>query len=163
MFYEKQSFNRWWIWTMLLVSLIAIGYGILTGKADPTERYGILAGIVVIGLISVLLWFTHLETRIDKDGITLRFFPFQRVYYYVRWDEIASAQVRKYSALKEFGGYGIRVGFSSGKAYTISGNKGLQLELKSGRKFLLGTQKETELIAFLESLALIQLQPPALQ
>jgi heme/copper-type cytochrome/quinol oxidase subunit 4 len=152
MFYEKQHFNRWWIWTMLIVTFIAIGYGILSGKADPSSRYSLLAGIIVIAVISSLLYFTHLETRIDEAGITLRFFPFQRVYYYVKWSEIKSIQLRKYKPIREYGGWGIRFSFTEGKAYTIKGDEGIQLVLNSGKKFLIGTQKTKELRNYLEEI-----------
>jgi len=36
-------------------------------------------------------------------------------------------------------------GKKAGVAYNISGNMGLQLELKNGKKILLGTRKPTEL------------------
>jgi hypothetical protein len=52
--------------------------------------------------------------------------------------------VRKYKPLAEFGGWGLRFGVS-GKAYNISGNKGLQLELTNNKKLLIGTQKPEEL------------------
>jgi hypothetical protein len=152
MFYEKQQFNRWWIWTMLIVTVIAIGYGILSGKADPSSRYSLLGGIIVIAVISSLLYFTHLETRIDEAGITLRFFPFQRVYYYVKWSEIQSIQLRKYKPIREYGGWGIRFSFTEGKAYTIKGDEGIQLVLNSGKKFLIGTQKTKELRNYLEEI-----------
>jgi hypothetical protein len=163
MFYEKQKFNQWWIWTMLTISILAIGYGILTGKADPSERYGILISLSIILIISALLYFTNLETRLDEHGITLRFFPFQRVYYYVKWEELESVRLRKYKAIKEFGGWGIRFNFVGGKAYTIKGNEGLQLVLKSGKKFLIGTQKAKEMNEFIQNLKLSQWQPPDLQ
>ncbi len=163
MFYEKQKFNQWWIWTMLLITILAIAYGILTGKADPTERYGLLISLTVVSIISALLYFTSLETRIDERGITLRFFPFQRVYYYVKWEEIQTIQVRKYKAIREYGGWGIRFSFSGGKAYTIKGNEGLQLVLNSGKRFLIGTQKTAAMIAHLQTLNLAQWQQPDLQ
>jgi hypothetical protein len=99
----------------------------------------------------------------DGHGITLRFFPFQRVYYYVKWEELQNIQVRKYNAVKEFGGWGIRFNFAGEKAYTIRGKEGVQLVLKSGKKFLIGTQDSKSMIAFLEKLNLTQLQQPDLQ
>jgi hypothetical protein len=36
-----------------------------------------------------------------------------------------------------------------GKAFNVSGNKGLQLEFNDGRKLLIGTSKPEELEAFL--------------
>jgi len=53
--------------------------------------------------------------------------------------------VRKYSPIGEYGGWGYRVaGKRSGVAYNISGNMGIQIELKNGKKILLGTRKPEE-------------------
>lgn len=51
----------------------------------------------------------------------------------------------------EYGGWGVRFG-KGGKAFNVSGNRGLKLYLKSGRSLLIGTQKDKELIAFLSEL-----------
>ena len=45
----------------------------------------------------------------------------------------------------EYGGWGIRtISLKKNIAYTISGDKGLQIELKDGKKILLGTQNPEE-------------------
>jgi len=58
--------------------------------------------------------------------------------------------VRKYKPLLEYGGYGIR-GFGNNRALNISGNTGLQLVFKDGRKLLIGTKKGHEMIEMLNS------------
>jgi len=57
----------------------------------------------------------------------------------IPFEDIKSYKARTYSPLKEFGGWGIRFGFES-KAYNVSGDKGLQLELENDRKVLFGSQ-----------------------
>jgi hypothetical protein len=74
------------------------------------------------------------------------------VYYYVKWSEIKSIQLRKYKPIREYGGWGIRFSFTEGKAYTIKGDEGIQLVLNSGKKFLIGTQKTKELRNYLEEI-----------
>jgi hypothetical protein len=64
---------------------------------------------------------------------------------------VASIEVRKYSPIKEYGGWGFRYGFKNGKAYNISGNMGLQLILKNGDRILIGTQKPEELETYLKN------------
>jgi hypothetical protein len=59
-------------------------------------------------------------------------------------DDIRSMQVRKYDALKEFMGWGVRYNDSE-SCFTVSGNDALEIELKSGTKFLIGTQKPKEI------------------
>lgn len=62
--------------------------------------------------------------------------------------------MRLYRPIKEFGGWGMRTAFNgkNGKAYNVSGNVGIQLELKNGSKTLLGTQKGKEAKSANESL-----------
>ena len=54
--------------------------------------------------------------------------------------------VRIYSPIKEYGGWGYRtsLGKKKGSAFNVKGNKGIQIEFKTGKKLLVGTQKESE-------------------
>lgn len=52
--------------------------------------------------------------------------------------------MRTYSPIKEYGGWGYRITLKNGKAFNVTGNKGIQLVLKSGKKLLIGTQQESE-------------------
>ena len=58
------------------------------------------------------------------------------------------AYIRKYDALTEYGGWGIKGGKfwkkDKGTAVNVSGDIGIQLELKSGKKLLIGTQLKNE-------------------
>lgn len=58
--------------------------------------------------------------------------------------EIAHFEARTYSPLREYGGWGIR-GFGSNRAYNVSGNHGVELVLKDGRKVLIGSQRADDL------------------
>ncbi len=151
-YYEIQKFNKWYIRLILFIPILIFIFGIASGKIEGEEKTPMIISVVVVAFMFVLFLFTNLETRIDESGITIRFFPFQRRYYYVRWDEISEASVRTYKPIREYGGWGLRYSIKHGKAYNVSGNKGLQLTLLSGKKFLIGTQKADELNAFLKEL-----------
>jgi hypothetical protein len=49
-----------------------------------------------------------------------------------------------YSSLRDYGGWGIRYG-SKGKAYNVSGSRGVRLELSNGKRLLIGSQRPEEL------------------
>ena len=72
------------------------------------------------------------------------------------WTTIEKAYIRKYDAFSEYGGYGIkhRLWFKFGdKGYILNDkNKGLQLELKSGKKLLFSSNKIDEMELFLINL-----------
>jgi hypothetical protein len=61
---------------------------------------------------------------------------------------IEKYEVITYDPILDYGGWGIKYN-RHGKAYNVSGNKGLQLYLKNGKRILIGTQKESELTNFL--------------
>jgi len=50
--------------------------------------------------------------------------------------------MRTFRAKREYGGYGIKWRRRSGRALIISGNTGLQLYFKNGKKLLIGTQQK---------------------
>jgi hypothetical protein len=106
-------------------------------------------------LLTLLIFFMKLSTRIDEEGIQYQFYPFHFSMKKISWDKIEKVGVRTYLPISEFGGWGLRGGFffnkGKEKAVNISGNIGIQLILKSGKKLLIGTQKESEAKSVLET------------
>jgi hypothetical protein len=58
--------------------------------------------------------------------------------------ETTHAEVRTYSPLREYGGWGIR-GPRKRRAYNVSGDEGVQLVLVDGCVVLIGSQRANEL------------------
>jgi hypothetical protein len=145
-FTEKQKFTQWWLWVILIGIVLIPAYGIykqiikneIFGDNPASNLELIIIAISLLGLI-YFFWYMTLITKIDLNGIKIYFKPFHKKS--VTWNEIKSAKVVKYGFL----GYGIRFGSKYGTVYNIKGNKGLAIELQSGKKFLIGTQKENEL------------------
>jgi len=145
-FNETQRFSQWWLWLILLGTWGAIVYAIFREPPKSIIAY-FVTGFSAFGL-PILFWQMRLSTRITSDGIYVRFVPFHLKEQFYAWDLIESAQVRTYSPLREYGGWGIKYGFNGqGKVYNVSGNQGLQLIFKSGEKLLIGTQKSAEIQA----------------
>lgn len=158
-FEEVQTFRQWWLWVLLLGTLIPVvgvfGYGLvqqlLLGQpwgSRPLPDWGLLlsagASILVTGGVGYLMWRLRLVTQVRDDGLVLHFYPLRRRQ--IPWGEIVDFQVRSYRPLREYGGWGIR--FSrAGVAYTVSGNQGVQLQLRTDRPLLVGSQQAPELAA----------------
>lgn len=156
LFQEKQRFNRWWLWLLLAV----IGYFVFEPIYLSINENEILSldqwmGLIILGLVILLFVLVKLETKIQNEGIYVRFFPFVPKFKFYPWESISIAMVRKYSPLKEYGGWGIRFGWN-GKAYNIKGNKGLQLKFKNGSALLIGTQKAEELQKVLNEIKILR-------
>jgi len=148
LFEESQRFNQWWIWAIILV---VMGISIYANMdmihvGESLINWTSLRVMIPVLLIPALFYFLMLKTRVEKDGIYVRFIPFHLKEIFIAWDELESCQVRTYSPLGEYGGWGIKYGLGgAGKVYNVSGNQGLQLVFKDGARLLIGTQKPQEL------------------
>lgn len=159
-FTERQKFTQWWLWAILLgingLFLYGIFVQLVKGQSfgdNPMSDTGlILVTLFVLGL-SLLFFSFRLDTEIRRDGIYVRFFPIHLAFKKYAWATIKDAHVRKYAAITEYGGWGLRWGlFGKGDALNISGNQGLQLTFHSNKKLLIGTQKPQEINAALARL-----------
>jgi len=149
-FEESQKFTQTWIMILVVISLL-FPMILLINEWGNNSDYSLsanldlfLALIIVIISISPLLLF-KLTTRIDEQGIKYQFYPFHLKLKVISWDELSDAYIRKYDAVSEYGGWGLKGGFffkKKGIAYNVSGNIGIQLMLKSGKKILIGTKQK---------------------
>lgn len=146
-FKEEQKFTQWWLWMILIGIGIFQMYGIYKQLImhekfgdKPMSDIGLLIFSVFIISLIAMFWFIRLKTEIDPYEIRMTFFPF--VKKRVSWKVIKSAEIINYGFV---GGWGIRLWTKYGTVYNTKGNKGLVIELIDGKKFLIGTQKETEL------------------
>lgn len=158
LFTEKQSVRQWWIWLFLLAINAFFMYGtyrqVIGGQQfgdNPMSNSGLLLYTGIFMLLTVLMYFFQLITHFTKEGIYLKYFPFQQKYKAFKWQDIAKAEVRTYQPLREYWGWGIRYG-SKGMAYTLSGNQGLQLTLKDGAQVLIGTNQAEKLTEILQTI-----------
>jgi hypothetical protein len=164
LFKERQKFNQWWIWLILLglngLSLFSIYYQVMVGQQfgnNPMSNTGLIFTFGVTLLITILFLFFRLDSMIKKDGIYIRLFPFQIAFKHHPWDSISKSYIRQYKPLAEYGGWGIRIGlFGKGKAFNISGRNGLQLEFTDDTKLLIGTNKPVELEEILNKIGQIK-------
>jgi hypothetical protein len=157
LFTERQKFNQWWLWLILFgingLFIFGIYKQVIGGQqfgAKPMSNEGLLFTAGLIILLSFLFISMRLETQVTKEGVFVRFFPFHISPKHYPWENISKAFVRQYRPLSEYGGWGLRLGFfGKGKAFNISGDKGLQLEFSNHKKLLIGTNKPAELTAIL--------------
>lgn len=118
---------------------------------------GILVAAGVSVLLTIFFISFRLETLVKDSGIYVRFFPVHVSFKRYSWDRISKSFVRKYKPISEFGGWGLRSGlFGKGKAFNVSGNKGLQLEFLDGTRLLIGTNKPEELTETLDKIGQIR-------
>lgn len=153
LFTETQKFKQVWIWLLLLIVLgitLATEFLVHTVPADSTLIVRIIS-IAIPLLLVVIFYLFRLDTKIDETGIYYRFYPVHIIDNKIGWELIDRIYVRQYSPLREYGGWGIR-GLGKNRALNVSGNMGIQIELKNGKRLLLGTRKPDEAEAVLAQL-----------
>ena len=149
-FEENQKFTQSWLMIIIGISLLvplALTIKEWSEKTDKSMEAN-LDLIITLGIMCLVIApiiFMKLKTRIDNLGIHYQFFPFHLKPKLITWNEMEKVYVRKYNAVTEYGGWGLKGGFfykEKGIAYNVSGNLGIQIELKKGKKILIGTKQE---------------------
>jgi hypothetical protein len=160
-FEERQRMNQWFIWVVLLlingVTAVSVYVQIIEKQPvgnNPMSNVGLIILSVLMVAFTVFILSVRLETQILGDHITYKLSPFHLKARIVKFDELQSIGVRKYNPILEYGGWGLR-GFGKNIAYNISGNQGIQLELKTGQRILLGTKNPKAVQEALQAVGLI--------
>lgn len=151
---EVQRFRQVWLWGLLAVFSGVMLWGFVqqilfdrpwgTNPAPDAVLWVLL--LMAVGLPAFFAAL-HLKVEVRPGALHVRFFPFVRKAIPVA--EIAECEPRVYRPIAEYGGWGVRYGFSRGWAYNVSGNRGVQLRLSNGKLLLLGSQRPEELAAAL--------------
>ncbi len=161
LFKEKQQFKRKWVVAVVAIPLFIAIWGIIQqiflgrpfGNNPAPDLVLVLFSVIPV-LLLVFFFMLTLYTRINHEGIYYRFAPMQRQSRLIKWENIDKVFVRKYRPIAEYGGWGFRIG-RGGKALNTSGNMGLQIIFKDGKKLLIGTQKPEELDRVLKKLSFL--------
>ena len=151
---EKQRFRQWWLWLLILilspigpfVFIRAIFQQVIIESPignNPTSDYVLIVLGLILGIgfgigIPIFLYIAGLDTEVRESGVYIRFRPFHRKWVVFGFNNIQKAEASTYSPLKDYGGWGIRYG-RKGKAYNVSGNKGVFLTLRDGKNVLIGS------------------------
>lgn len=153
-FKEQQRFTQTWLIALIVISTI-MPLIVILKDSDKMSTSGLITTICVVLLAPAIIFFFKLNTRIDEKGIHYQFFPIHFKFKTITWQEINVAYIRKYDAISEYGGWGLKGGAlwnkSKGTAINVSGDIGIQLELKTGKKLLIGTQLEEQAKQVLET------------
>ena len=164
-FEETQRFDQLWLKILMIaVATVQLGFivvavytqfyrGIPFG-GKPLPDGPLLITLVLMLLIGVLLPLlilaVKLEVRLDPLQLRLRLWPFADKTLPLA--DIVSWQVRDYRPLRDFGGWGMHYSFKlKAWAYNARGSRGVFLELKDGKKIMVGSQRADQLAQALAS------------
>ena len=151
---EIQRFRNPWLWIFLIsinVLFLAFGlrqvvWGVPFGD-NPAPNW-LLLFIMAIPLSILLLFaFSELKTSYNEVQLEIRFFPFLKKQF--QFNEIQEMELITYSPFFDFGGWGIRWNME-GWAYIVSGNQGLSIKMKDGKKYLIGIQNQEKYLELIQ-------------
>jgi len=163
-FREVQQFRQLWLWLLFLPFFLLMigvfGFGLIWQLALGNQ-FGskpmadvvliVTSGAVfaIMGAVMYILFASRLIFEAREDALHIRFSPFFRRR--IPYDQIEQCEVRSYSSIAEYGGWGIRWHPRKGWAYNVSGGRGVQLELSGGKRALLGSGRAEELAAAVQN------------
>lgn len=148
LYYEQQNFRplRMRLLTavlpalMLLLTILQVGLGWHWGKQSNGSLIGwtIFLWLVYWRLMAVKL---VTEVRPGELRVAMRGLWGSRK---IPLSEIASANVVRFDAVRDWGGYGVRV-TRRGRAYIAGGTEGVEVRTKGGAMVLIGSGRAAEL------------------
>ena len=147
LFEESQGFAGWVKWLVLgILGLQVVTFGVVSGGTGDSSGVAVMgSGIALLVALILLVALTRMRMRTVVEGEVIRVRMFPVLNKEIRMADVAEAKARKYSPIGEYGGWGIRRGWSSGWAYNMQGDEGVQLVLRDGKKILIGSQRAAEL------------------
>jgi hypothetical protein len=160
LFDEEQKFAPGWVFVALVVTLpVLVLQGVATyqqfamrrpwGNNPASDRGLLLADALVVLVCGGVAWLVasiRLTVRVSRELLDVHFFPVRHKRIPV--GDIASAFVRSFSPLGEYGGWGLRLSLrGNGWGYFLRGDRGVQLVLRNGSQMLVGSQRPDQLLA----------------
>lgn len=150
LFHEEQRFRQTWIWPLVLLPVGAIWYLFIAQiillrpmGQNPAPNWMVWVLFMLFGLAFPWMMLTlRMSVMVTHEALYVRYFPFLNSRIPV--GTIERCAPRTYSPIGEYGGWGIR-GFGPNRAYNVSGNRGVQLVLVSGRRLLIGSRRPDDL------------------
>jgi hypothetical protein len=156
---EIQRFRQPWLWFLLITVWISVigTYGFVVDRQivqdisygnsfinDSGLKISLVLAFVLVTTLIILFAKAKLITQLDKKYINFKFHPLHKSYRKIAWKSVSKCEIVTYQPVSQYGGWGIRAG-KNGKVFSVSGNRGLQIVLRTGERILIGTTKANEL------------------
>jgi len=145
-FHEEQRIRQLGFRLSVLAAALpswALLFGILFEpiRNDGRALSAILFTWFTIGvLLPAFVTAVKLTTEVRADGIYYCFSPIHLRFHRIGLEQMARYEALRYRPLLQYGGWGVRIRYRR-RAYSISGNRGVQITLPDGRTILFGSRK----------------------
>jgi hypothetical protein len=158
LFREEQRFRQPILWILGLsgcvMGLSPLIRQVIWDQPMGNNHLPDWAAVIIIFLMAGLplfFWKLRLVTEVRSDGVYFRFVPLHFSFQKIHFSSIRRYRACTYHPIADYGGWGIRQGWwGKGKAYNISGNRGVKFEFAEGRPLLIGSQRPEEFARAIE-------------
>jgi hypothetical protein len=123
-----------------LGAVVAVAAPFLAGKAEPKPVHAVIVAAVALTLLLTFALLNGLTTVVDARQVDVRFGRLKWFGKTIPLAEIREAEVVEYRPLRDFGGWGIRLGrFRNERAgcLTLRGHRGVRLTLATETTLML--------------------------
>ncbi len=113
------------------------------------ERTAVMIiGVVTVVMVVISLIFINFEVKADLETLSFKFGYFGTE---LPLDTITNIRVTKVNALKDFMGWGVRIGPDGTKGYILQGDVGFRVETDKGKKFVVTIPDPEELVEYVKA------------
>lgn len=148
LFREVQQFRQplFWVIVIAVFVVMIVSFGIpFLKELREQKKFGgkginFAITMVVYVVLLVLFFQTALTVEVRTDGVYHQLFPLEWSKGRIAPQQIKSHRAIRFNPLKDFGGWGIRLG-NMGKGYIVSGDRGVRIVQTNGDAIVLGSQR----------------------
>ncbi|RIJ36911.1 DUF6141 family protein [Pontibacter oryzae] len=163
---ERQRFRQFWLWAVVLgvaalfwagfVAQVMLGH---TFGSRPVSSVQLVVLVLLFGVGLPYFFFRmSLTTEVLPGELWVRFRPFHLRPVKIPLHLVREYERISYNPIQDYGGWGIRWGFK-GKAYNMSGNRGVKLYFYNHKPLLIGSQRPDELYQAIAQAKELRQQP----
>lgn len=156
--YEERTSWAWWVHFLI----IGLFFGIPVFVLLPEALKGVAGGmhaiepsiLFLLFLVLPVLFYAflgQLRVRVTDRGVEAAWGLSEAFKKRFPFEEIVDAEGVTYSPLREFGGWGIRIGFGKKRAWTTRGNRALVLHLTDETRFYLSSERPERFLVSIRS------------
>ena len=145
MYNEKQEIMPAFVNIIMMavtVSLVAVAAYVIYEYGFDDDAMWLLITAVIIAAVTVLMMFLKIKIAVSYDSLIVGVFKGRTVPI----KEIVSVAVEEFSAIKDYGGWGLRYNLKTKTlGYIARGtNKGMRINTADGKSFLVSSKRVNE-------------------
>lgn len=142
-YYLRVRFN---LILYIMVPIVVVMAATMLFIQDRTSV--IILGVTTAAMTILALIFINFEVRADREMLSFKFGHFGKE---LPLDSITSIRVTKVNALKDFMGYGVRLGPDGTIGYILQGDVGFRVETEEGKRYVVTIPQPEGLVEYVKA------------